>query len=358
MRRAVALGLVFAVAAALISAASPARCELVRIRVASPSYWAATDSAPMFGKKLGFFAKEGLDPEFVAVEGGSVLIPQIANKSIDFGFPSLDLLLVALDKGEPYPVKAVYNFMRAQVWEFVALRNSPVKSLADLKGRKLGVGALSWGNLPLDRVILRESGVEWMKDVEIIPVGMGPAAWRRLTTGDIDVLNLFRAQTSAMEVSGVPIKRLPLPDDYAHLFSNGYVTSDDMIANHPQMIAGFGRALAKSYYACMQNEVACIKAYWDYNPSSKPPADKEAAFIEQNLKMRAIDRGTFTQGLNGHNWGEYDPAAWRSLAAMMHEGEQIKNASLPVDRLFTNQFVAAYNQWDPAAVRAIALKAK
>ena len=112
----------------------------------------------------------------------------------------------AEDTSTPYPIQFFYNAYPKYLFEFVVLKDSPIKSLADLKGKKLGVGALTFGNIPLSRAMLQQSGVTWMKDVEVLPVGVGPAAWKRLTDKEIDVLNLFAHQHEVMEVTGIPIR--------------------------------------------------------------------------------------------------------------------------------------------------------
>jgi len=89
------------------------------------------------------------------------------------------------------------------------LQDSPVKALKDLHGKKLGVGALSWGNLPMSRLMLGSAGVTWMKDVQVLPVGVGPAAWQRLKSGSVDALNLPATQNEMMAQAGTPIRRLP-----------------------------------------------------------------------------------------------------------------------------------------------------
>lgn len=336
----------------------PCHAQLKTVRVASPSEWAPSDPSPMFGKKLGFFAEEGLDPEFIALQGAAVIYPQVANKAVDFALPSLDLLLVALDKGEPYPVQAFYNYMRKPVFEFTVLKNSPIHSLSDLRGKKLGVGALTWGNLPMTRVFLEDAGLAWMKDVQIVPVGTGPTAWRRLKVGDVDALNLYMATNDQMAASGTPIRRLPLPSKFDSLFANGLVANSDVIKNNPKMVAGFGRAWAKSYYACHVNVDACMRAYWDYNPAARPAPDKEEEVVKQNAALFLSGYSLYTAGMKENGWGDYDPAAWRTLADVLHAGGQISNGSLPVDQLYTRQFVPAINDWDRNAVAARAKAAK
>ncbi len=162
--------------------------------------WSVQYAYYQFGEKLGFFKDEGMVLERIAVSGSAVLLPQVASNQVQFGYANPDLTVIALAKGEPLPVKFVQNWLQSSTWEVVTLANSPVKSLADLKGKKLGVGALTFGNIPLTKAMLANAGLGWNKDVEILPVGTGAAAWRRLQTGEIDALNLFVGEHGRMEL--------------------------------------------------------------------------------------------------------------------------------------------------------------
>src|SRR5262245_60503858 len=133
--------------ALLVLLCTSAQADSLKVRIGAPSPWGAANAAPMYAVALGFFAEEGIDPEFVSVDGSAILLPQIASGAIHFGMPNMDLLAIALDKKEPYPVRAFYNLYRSQVFEFVVLEDSPLRTIADLKGKKLGVGFRTWANL-------------------------------------------------------------------------------------------------------------------------------------------------------------------------------------------------------------------
>lgn len=70
--RARAVTVAFALAATLLTGLGAAdAAELTKVRVASPSIWPPSDPAAQYGKKLGFFADEGIDVELVAIEGAN-----------------------------------------------------------------------------------------------------------------------------------------------------------------------------------------------------------------------------------------------------------------------------------------------
>ena len=320
----------------------------VRIGLATPI--TPLQSYYTYGKQLGFYDEEGLAPEFIAVAGGSILLPQLASKAIDFAGINPDLPAIALDKGEPYPVRFVFNVYTTQLFEFVVLDDSPVKTLADLKGRKIGVGALSWSNLPLSRAMLQDAGVNWSSEVQVLPVGVGPAAWGRLTGNSIDALNLWNSQHELLALTGVKIRRLPTPPKFKTLFSNGFATHEDTIRDKPELVEKFGRILAKSLYACKANIEGCVKSFWAHDPASRPPPEKEAAWVAQYVAAGQLELDAALGAVDAARWGNYDADTWKRLLAVMAEGGQIKRADLPLDKLYTTRFVEGFNKWDRAAV--------
>src|SRR5690606_22577442 len=284
--------------------------------------------------------------------------PQVANGSIEFGIMNPDLAIIAASKGEPFPITFFYNFYPRNIFEFTVLKDSPIQTLADLKGKKLGVGALSWGNLPMSRLMLQDAGVTWMKDVQVLPVGVGPAAWARLKSGSVDALNLPATQNVMMEQTGTEIRRLEIHEEFANVFSNGLATSNELIEKNPKLVEGMGRAVTKSLIACMENTEACVRAYWQIDPSSKPVAAEEGKWVQTYV---AVNQGTHKIGridqLEGKH-GAYTLEDWQNIVQKMKEGEQITNTDFDIAKLFTDQFVEGFNNFDADAIRATARDAK
>jgi NitT/TauT family transport system substrate-binding protein len=332
------------------AAAQPAPTK-VRIGIASPmTAWAG---APVFGIKLGLWRDEGLEPEFVAVRGGAVLLPQLVNKTLDFGLPGPDLLIVALDKAEPYPVRLFANHYSMYAFEFVVPAASPIKTLADLKGRKLGVGALTWGNLPVSRAILADAGVTWQKDVQVLPVGLGPAAWQQFSGGAVDALNLFVGEHETMaRATGMALRRLPVPERFSTLFSNGIATHNDTLRDKPQLAVGVARAFARSVAACEQAMEACVRAFWEANPATRPAPDQEAKVMAETLPLLKLDLAATRHRQAADRYGDYREADWRTLIQTLHAGGQISKPTLPLAPLYTTELLDRINQWDRAALRA------
>lgn len=327
-----------------------------KVTVGAPSPWSPISAAVSFGVQLGFFAAEGIQPELLTFQGSSVLVPQVANKSVTFALVNPDVLVVALDKKEPYPVKFFYNAYRGNVFEFVVKEESPITRLEDLKGQKLGVGAMTWGNIPLSKAVLARAGVRWQRDVEVLPVGMGPTAWQRLQSGQVAALNLFMQEHELMALSGVKLRRLPTPDAYQRNFGAGFIAHVDTMRDDPKLVSGFGRARAKSEVACMANVERCVRAWLTANPALRPPPAEEAAWVERYvhlMKMNFTVTNRFWPD-EPKLWGSYTPASWRAVVAMMQEGGQIGDPNLNPDQLYTDAFVQEINRFDRVAVENVA----
>ncbi len=109
-----------------------------RVVVGLPSPWNVQFALFTFGEQLGFFREEGMVLERVGVTGSAVLLPQIAAGQVQFGYANPDLAIIALARNEPMPVRFFMNWLRSQTFEFVVPEASPIRTLADLKGKKLG----------------------------------------------------------------------------------------------------------------------------------------------------------------------------------------------------------------------------
>lgn len=159
-----------------------------------------------FGMELGFFRDEGIELSLVGFQGGVVLVPQVINKSVQFGLGASLPGILALAPNKPMPIRVIYDWLRLSYADFAVLENSPIQSLADLKGKRLGIAGFNYATTTITQVTLRRLGIEWQKDVEVLPVGTGSAAWKQLETGQVDACKLNAR--SLVEVAQVLLNQL------------------------------------------------------------------------------------------------------------------------------------------------------
>lgn len=353
------LKLALPLVAAAAVAALPVRHAQAQEKVVFGTVTAITLSVGVIttAKQLGFFKEEGLDVEIVSFNGTGTLLPQMTSKRVHIGYPNPDVLIVSRQPGkDPIPLKFFYNATRESAWEFAVLNDSPIKSLKDLNGKKLGVGALTFGNIPITKAMFKELGI----NVELVPVGVGAPAFLAFREKKVDALNLFDSQHATIETQGTVIRRLEMPRKYKDLFSNGFVAHEDTIKENPKMLIGFGRAIAKATVFCEANPAACVRAHWALYPQQKPTNVDEAKAIEDGIKiMRSrSDKYLDFEDQKNRRWGEFALKAWKDFAVALFEGEQITTKDVPVETCFTNAFVNDFMKFDAAAIVARAKAAK
>lgn len=314
--------------------------------------------APMaFAIELGFFKDENISPEIVVLQGSGTIIPQLMAGEIFSAYSSLEPLPISRQPGKPnFAFKFVYNYMRNSIWEIAVLDSSPIKEISDLAGKTIGVGGLQWGNVPTTRAILQVSGVP-SSSVTLVGVGTGVPAFEALKRGQIDALNLFDTMHAGLEQLGTKIRRLKLPPEFNGVSSHGFPATDKMIKEKPELIAGFGRAMTKGTLACAAALENCIRAYWKLYPAQKP-AD-EATALKREMAALTPRMANLTYFAPGEPtlMGAFRPADWKATVEALKIGGQIDpNASIDINSLYTNQFVAEFNKFDRSEVESKAAK--
>lgn len=347
-----------AVAAALAAgfAGGPARAA-DDVILAFPSPVGVNNSDLTFGMELGIFKEEGINLQIVSFQGSAVVIPQVANGSVTFGMADSSFLISAIDKGENIPVSFVYNFVRTVANNFAVKADSPIKTVADLKGKNLGTISANAATLTLTKAVLKDAGLAW-EDVSPMPIGLGPAAWKQLENGTVDAVNFFRPEDAKMRLAGMDIRQIFYPEKFADIFVASIVAGEKTIKENPDLVARFGRAVAKSSVACIANETACVKSYWNFDPSTKPEPAEEAKWIEQSLPILRANYETVGYFRDGKQvWGEFPAGSLTEYIKAMHAVGIVSTDTIDQGKIYTNDFVEKFNDFDKAAIEARAREA-
>lgn len=350
----VALAFAGALGGAIVAA--PVEAGTTKVTIGWPTSTSLTSAPLFYARELGFFKEEGLEFELLNFRGSGTVVPQVVAKRIMVGFPNPDPLLISQqpDK-EAVPVKFFYNMTPKSIWEIVTLADSEVRELADLKGQKLGIGALQWGNVPVSRAMLQDSGLG-PDDYEFVPVGAGSAAFVALKNGSVAALNLFDVVNARLAATGTKIRHLNLPEKFTSLFSNGFIAHEDTLAEDRETLVAFGRAIAKGTVACEANREGCVKAFWKANPEQAPQNPDDPAELATAVKILNARLSKYTSLANPMEYGSYDPQVWTDFVEVLHEGGQLSTTDIKPTNVYTNDLVPAINDFDRDAVIAKAVK--
>ena len=184
-----------------------AYAEAARVRVAIPSTTHAVLAFTTTRDK-GYYREEGLDVELIlmsapiasrALLGGDVEVATVGGAGLP---PVLS----------GAPLRFVFTtYSRPMFWLF---GKSEIRSVKELKGKKVGVSGIGSGPDSLLREALRRNGLEGGRDVLILSLGVMPTIYSGLQGGVVDAAMLsppftFRAEENGFrEIIALPNRTL------------------------------------------------------------------------------------------------------------------------------------------------------
>jgi NitT/TauT family transport system substrate-binding protein len=270
------------------------------------------------GIKKGIFAKHGLDVKAAEFAGGSRLQQALASGSIDIGLAGgTDLGAVA--KGSP--VKAVAEMGGAPLDFAIGVRpDSPIRTVTDLKGAKIGVTTLTSLTAWLTSELSRREG--WGTD-GIIKVAAGSSATSLalLKTKEVDGLTSSLGAVLQAEKVGEARLVVQFSQVLKNFVSFMIYAQNSLIKEHPEQVKAF------------------LAGWFDTIAWANANRDETVEILSQ---MMGIDRTTMTKLYDQlmpmfSADGRFDPEDMKELALALHDRYGLKPEQLPA--LYTDAFL-------------------
>ncbi|PKU22096.1 ABC transporter substrate-binding protein [Telmatospirillum siberiense] len=305
------------------------------------------------GDELGLWEKENLEVKVLTFQGAGVLVPQVASGNVTIGLPSPETILAAFAAGQTnLPIRFFYNVIPVNTMEFAVLADSQIHEVADLKNKKIGVGALTWGNIPSTRAVLKEAGLK-AADYSIVPVGVLSSGFHALTAGEVDALNYNSGWHDILELSGTPLRRIKLPGVIGAMSANAFIAHAEALEKNPDLFIRFGRAFTAAEVACAANVRFCVEAFWRQHPEARPKEGDLPQAVQNAVEVvrRRLDRITLFPDGSPREPGAFDLLAIRRYVRQMALDGEFVSDNVPVDQLFTNRLVADFAKFDSGEIR-------
>lgn len=290
------------------SGASEAAAELTRLVVGELPI---AECAPIFlGIKKGFFADEGLEIEPSLGQGGAALVPAVMGGSAQFSYNSLTTLFVAQEQG--LDIKLVSAGSRSgtadKLGAILVPNDSPIKTGADIAGKKVAINALQTLDYLLDILSLKAAGASDADIASIQWVEIAfPDMFDALQSGQVDAITAVEPFSTKDLDSGdvrILVPNRTINNTHPNLLLTGYFTSADYAANNPDIVARFVRAMDKSLTYAQEHEDevrAVIPEYTSLSPDVAkavalqdwaPGVDRESL---EYLSQAMVDNGLLKQ---------------------------------------------------------------
>jgi NitT/TauT family transport system substrate-binding protein len=310
---------------ALLTAAAVCTAEGDKITLPC-GYVPNVQFAPLYvGLEKGFFADENIDltldhsmeTDVVALVGAGRL---------PFGICSGEQVLLGREQG--LPLVYVTNWYQNYPVGIVALKESGIETMEDLKGKRVGIPMLSGASyIGLEAML----GLSGMKDNDFQLESVGYAQAELLVTGRIDAAVVYTVnepvQLKALGYDTVLFSAA----DMTKMVGNGMITNEKTIADDPDLVGRMVRAFVRSIRWTSENPEEAFEICKKYVDGL---ADAEDPELQKQVMLATIDY--FDDGPLG--FGFSDPEAWENMANVLKDMEMISSRT-DVSKVYTNDFV-------------------
>ncbi|MBQ6503583.1 MAG: ABC transporter substrate-binding protein [Flexilinea sp.] len=282
--------------------------------------------APLYvGLEKGFFAEENIDLSLDhSMETDVVAL--VGAGRLPFGICSGEQVLLGREQG--LPLVYITNWYQNYPVGIVALKESGIGSMEDLKGKRVGIPMLSGASyIGLEAML----GLSGMKDSDLKLESVGYAQAELLVTGRIDAAVVYTVnepvQLKALGYDTVLFSAA----DMTKMVGNGMITNETMIKENPDLVGRMVRAFVKSIRWTFENPEEAYEICKLYVDGL---ADAEDPELQMQVLLATADY--FDDGPLG--FGFSDPEAWENMVAVLQNMGMI-SSSTEVSKVYTNDFV-------------------
>lgn len=269
---------------------------------------------------FGWFTEQGLDATIRHHGAQETLFGALSAGDEDIVYAGGDEMLQASSQGVD-----VVNFATSYQQypaAIIVAADSPIQSLADLKGRNIGLPGEYGENWFYLLAALNQAGLT--KD-DLTVSSIGYTQFSALTEGHVDAVIGFRnSDLVRLTSSGFAARVIEVPS--LPLISIGFGATAEAISNRSNELSGFLAAITKAAQYCVENPEDTVEIC--------------AAYVEtlatDEQKKYALEVLKATNALYGDNFGKQDPDTWEAMADFM-SNQQLLGSEVDLAKVFTTE---------------------
>ncbi|MGE0800447.1 MAG: ABC transporter substrate-binding protein [Lautropia sp.] len=332
--------------------------------VSSATFEPGTATQTSIPFAAGFLEEEGLEVELKSARGSALGAQLIATKQGDVVHAGTSVgLMVPVSKGTP--LVAFYNMITQNFQMPAVPADSPIKTLTDLKGKRLGVIGQATATVPIVKAVLEDAGLNPDKDVTFIDVGYGAQAASALwLTKQVDSLAMYDSVYAAIESVNpekYKLRVLTSPLSEKISFQTALIARPDTLKSRRDALVRLGRAHAKSTVFALANPEAAVKIHFKRYPEQRPSNVDDATAIElgkRNMMARLTNMRIDNMAVKRDKWGYMHQIDVETYLNMLKKIGDVDKAVDP-NAIYTNDLIDEINQFDVEKVKqqAMAFKA-
>ena len=231
--------------------------------------------------RKGLFKRQGLDVRVITVRQSDVIIKATLAGELHF-MDIVPTAILAAVRGLPIRTIAI-TVKRAP---YVLIGQPQIKSIADLKGKKIGVSSLGGLSTYLVRELVTQAGLNSDRDVTYLSVGGTSSRSAALASGTIDSALVLAPDNFALERKGY--RRLVWTPDFVDYPFSGVAASADFLARERDFTMAFLKILVAATQDVRQNRNESIGFIKSYLRVGDEEAEKSYEFLVKDMVANLV----------------------------------------------------------------------
>ena len=290
-----------------------------------------------------------LKVQLVPVPGSTDCVKLVATGDLPWSLPSIEPIPAARQQG--VKAKIFYTAYQGNIYGIAVPKDSPVRSIKELKGKKIGVASMASGGVHVARGLLAMNGLDPEKDAQIVVVGEAAQAAALLRGDQVAALSLYDTQYALIDSAGVPVRLLD-SGPVARYPSNGFLALQDTLQKDRAQAVALVKGYAMGTVFAMANPEAAVKILYEVYPQTKPSGKSDEQALREDVKTLLARAEHWKLEAGGvTRWGESSLKDFDAYQDFLLKWKVI-GAKVPATAIVTNELIDEVNKFDAARVAA------
>lgn len=271
-----------------------------------------------------------------AADGSGAALQQVLAGQADICVCSPGPSLKAVEEGAE--LLSIYTLYQSDVFSLVTTPETGVTTAEDLRGKVIGVDAIGAGAESWVVPLMSASGLKVGTDYEILATGPGAAPIAAFNRGEIQAYAAAFIDTAVLRLRGLELTTVTLPGSEI-FFDATLVMKKEFVDANPGAIEALGRGVAMATVFGESNPQEVLAIIGEQFPDEIADMPFAEALLAETQALFALPPSADGQ------WGYSVPERHDALIAALVEQGFLTTPVSP--SFFDNQFVPAYNDFDP-----------
>jgi NitT/TauT family transport system substrate-binding protein len=296
--------------------------ELIHVRLPM-GYIPNVQFAPFYvAMERGYFRDEGIEIEFdYSYETDGVAL--VGADELQFSLASGEQVLLAREQG--LPVVYVMGWWQDFPVAVAAPVDGDIARPEDMVGKKVGIPILGGASYIGFRALIDAVGIT-EDSVELDSIGFNQV--EALLTGQVDAAVVYAVnEPYQLEAEGMAVNVFAVKD-YVSLASNGIITNERTIAEHPDLVRGMVRAAVRGVRDVIQDPDAAYDICTQYVEAL---AEADQA-VQRKVLAASIEYW------KADPVGHIEESAWSNMQRVLLEMDLVETP-IDVRQAFSNDFL-------------------